>query len=134
MKAVNEISPQRTELQSNLLDDNTLEYVEEKFPGVVRLSLTRRTRAVVRLKLKGYKRLKVISYHLPEPDDRGNCPLETESYYAEWLTAEYPDLWALAKHCACEGMLARRNGDKEHVRVSARKRASKKLELQQADT
>lgn len=131
MKA--EVSLQREELNRYLLKRPTRAYVEEKFAGVVSVPLARRTRAIVTLELEGYKRPITIAYHLPKDEETGGT-LEIESRYKTMLERDYPDLWSWARHRACEAILARRNGDKEHVRVSARKRASKKLIEQQADT
>jgi hypothetical protein len=119
-----ELTPQRKELLSHLLPDDTLEYVEEKFPGAVRVALVRRTRAIVKLKLKGYERLKVIYYHLPEPDEFGECPLSVESAHEWWLRPKEPDLWQLATHRACEAMLAVRNGHKEFVQARYKRELS----------
>jgi hypothetical protein len=127
---VSPISPQREELQSYILDDASLEYVEQKFPGLIRIETCRRTRAVLTLKLKPSSAKQTITYHLPE-DEKGDATLQIEATRARMITENYPDLWAYARHRACEAMLALRNGHKEHVRVSARRRASKKLDQQQ---
>jgi hypothetical protein len=109
------ISLQREELQRHILDDRTLAYVEEKYPGIVRIELCRRTRAIAALKLPGYRFPIRVYYHLP-PEETGDCTLTTESRSGAKLMCEQPDLWSFARHRACEAMLALRNGHKEHAR------------------
>lgn len=136
MASKKEVSFQREELERHLLYNNlgTLEYVEEKFAGIVRLRIVRRTRAVVALRIKGYVRERLLFLHLPD-EETIECALEVEGQWVETLRRDNPDLYSLALHRGCEAMLALRNGHKEYVRVSNRKRASKKLEqqIQKAD-
>jgi hypothetical protein len=103
----------------HILDDATLAYVEEKFPGIVRITLCRRTRAIVVLKLPGYRFAVHIFYHLPA-EETGDCTLTIKSKSAQKLMRERPDLWSFARHRACEAMLALRNGHREYARTRAR--------------
>lgn len=119
MRGLSTLSLQREELMKHILDDATLAYVEEKFPGIVRIALCRRTRAIATLKLPRYRSLVRIFYHLPA-EETGDCTLKVESRSAQKLMREWPDLWSFARHRACEAMLALRNGHKEYVRTRAR--------------
>lgn len=114
-KQATEVSPEREELQRHILPRSQLEYCHERYPGTVGLVLVRRTRAVVLVHNRP------LYFHLT--NEALSAPeLEAEGYVLRWLKERHPALWGLAQHLACEAMLAVRNGHKEHVRTTRKKR------------